>query len=123
MSEPKTVLVVDDDTDIVAAATMRLEAAGYDTLAATDGQAAVVVAEARHPDGILMDVNMPVMDGITALKELKDLDSTEDIPVVIMSAEESNRQAAHDAGAEAFVKKPYQSAVMVQVVTDAIIAT
>ena len=120
MCEGQTVLVVDDDTEILAAATMRLKAAGYDTLTAADGQAGVALAEACHPDGVLMDVNMPVKDGITALKELKSIDSTQDIPVVIMSARESNRQAAYDAGAHAFLKKPYEGAKMVQAVTEAL---
>ena len=120
MSERETVLVVDDDIEILAAATIRLKAAGYDTLTAADGQAGVALAEARQPDAILMDVNMPVKDGITALEELKGIDSTQDIPVVIMSAKESNRQASYDAGAHAFLKKPYQGAKMVQAVTEAL---
>ena len=120
MSERETVLVVDDDAEILAASTIRLKAAGYNTLIAADGQAGVALAEACQPDGILMDVNMPVKDGITALKELKSIDCTKDIPVVIMSAKESNRQAANDAGAHAFVKKPYQGAKMVQAMTDAL---
>ena len=120
MFERETILVVDDDTEILAAATIRLKAAGYDTLTAADGQAGVAAAEACQPDGILMDVNMPVKDGITALKELKSIDCTKDIPVVIMSAKESNRQAAYDVGAHAFVKKPYQGAKMVQAVIDAL---
>lgn len=120
VSEQETVLVVDDSADIRDAATLRLEAAGYATLTAADGQVAVDLAQACHPDGVLMDVQMPVKDGITALKELKQLDSTQDIPVVIMSADESNRKAAYDAGAHAFVKKPYRGAVMVQAVTAAV---
>jgi DNA-binding response OmpR family regulator len=119
MSEQPLVLVVDDDHDIASAATMRLRAAGFRTLVAHDGEAGVALAAEHGPDVILLDVRMPRMNGLTALAELMRRADTCDIPVVMLSASIVDRQAAIDAGARFFLKKPYQGDTLVQTVTAA----
>ena len=121
MCEQPTVLVVDDDYEIVTAATLRLRAAGYRTRMAYDGESGVALAVKCHPDAILLDVRMPRKDGLTALRELKLRDDTKGIPVVMLSASIVDQQAALDAGARFFLKKPYCGDTLVRAVTSALV--
>ena len=120
MPEQLTVLVVDDDCEIVTAATLRLRAAGYRTQTAYDGESGVALAAGCHPDAILLDVRMPRKDGLTALKELKRRDDTKNIPVVMLSASIVDQQAALDAGARFFLKKPYGGDTLLQAISSAL---
>jgi CheY-like chemotaxis protein len=120
MPEQFTVLVVDDDCEIVTAATLRLRAAGYITQTACDGESGVALAAEFLPDVILLDVRMPRKDGLSALKELKKRADTKDIPIVMLSASIVDQQAALDAGARFFLKKPYCGDTLVQAVTSAL---
>jgi DNA-binding response OmpR family regulator len=115
-----TVLMVDDDHEILHAASMRLRAAGYSTLEATDGESGVAAAIAEHPDLILLDVRMPRMGGLAALSELKRRSDTKDIPVVMLSASIVDQGAGLDAGARFFIRKPYSGGTLVQAVRTAI---
>jgi DNA-binding response OmpR family regulator len=112
--------MVDDDHEILHAACMRLRAAGYSTLEATDGESGVAAAVARHPDLILLDVRMPRKDGLAALSELKRRSDTKDIPVVMLSASIVDQGAGLDAGARFFIRKPYSGAALVKAVRAAI---
>jgi DNA-binding response OmpR family regulator len=120
MVEQLTVLVIDDDCEIVTAATLRLQAAGYRTKTACDGEYGVALAAECNPDAILLDVRMPRKDGLTALKELKQRDNTKNIPIVMLSASIVDQQAALDAGARYFLKKPYCGEMLVRTVTSAL---
>ena len=108
VSEKRTILVVEDDSEIRTIAAMRLEAAGFKTIAAVDGQDGIDKAVEVMPDAIVMDVRMPRKDGLTALGELKARNDTCRIPVVILSASVGDQQRALDAGARFFITKPYQ---------------
>jgi DNA-binding response OmpR family regulator len=120
MSEVRTVLVVDDDEEIVRAACMRLRAAGYKALKATDGSSGMAAAIADHPDLILLDVRMPKKDGLAMLSELKHRPDTKDIPVVMLSASIVDQEAGLDAGARFFIRKPYSGATLMQAVRTAL---
>lgn len=120
MLEQLTVLVVDDDAEIVTAATLRLRAAGYLTRSAHDGIAAVALAAECQPNVVLLDVRMPRMDGLTALKELKQRDDTKHIPVVMLSASIVDQQAALDDGARYFLKKPYLADTLLRALASAL---
>lgn len=102
-----TVLIVDDDRQIAEGTAVRLRAAGYETLVVHNGAEGLAAAHLRTPDAILLDVRMPVMDGMTALGRLKDDPETQEIPVVMLSASVIDQNAALDAGARFFVKKPF----------------
>lgn len=84
---PKTVLIVDDDPDQHVLCGLYLEHAGYAVLHAHDGHEGLAMARARHPELILMDLRMPVMDGASALRRLAAADDTREIPVVAVSAD------------------------------------
>ncbi len=71
MSDTKQVLLIEDDQEIVAGASLRLRTSGYDVISACDGEQGVASAARNHPDAIILDVHMPRMDGLTALNHLK----------------------------------------------------
>lgn len=116
MPNRQRVLVVDDDRDILRGASIRLRAAGYDVLLAEDGRAGLDCACAAHPDAILLDMQMPKMDGMAVLSELRENPATRMIPVVMLSANaiERTRAGALDRGARYFVEKPYQAPQLIE---------
>ena len=120
MSDRPTVLVVDDDQDVVKATSLRLRAAGYHIISAFDGGQGVLAAIDQQPDAILLDVRMPRMDGLAALEKLRQCDQTKDIPVVMLSASLVDKQAALDAGARYFLTKPYEGETLLAAVESAI---
>lgn len=83
----KRILVVDDEDDIREVAAMSLETiAGYTVITARSGKDALRIAEAEHPDAILLDVMMPEMDGPSTFIQLQAMPSTRSIPVILLTA-------------------------------------
>lgn len=107
MDEPRHILLVDDDPQLIRATQLRLRAAGFETDSAFDGDEGVHAARALQPDAILLDVRMPRKDGLTALAELQANPETRHIPVVMLSASVVDQKRALDAGASCFLTKPY----------------
>jgi DNA-binding response OmpR family regulator len=101
------VLIVDDEPDILLMLRVNLEAEGYDTALAADGETALQRISEDAPDVVLLDVMMPVMDGWGVLNALKSHDRPP--PVVVVSAKSSDRDIATalSLGAVAFVTKPF----------------
>ena len=83
---PKTILLVDDHEDNRVALLAVLEREGYGTLAAANGQEALDIVREHSPDLVLMDLAMPVMDGRTAMQELRADPRTADVPIVVLTA-------------------------------------
>jgi CheY-like chemotaxis protein len=83
-----TVLIVDDEPDIVLFVRVNMEMDGHDVISAGDGEAALEVVAARHPDVIILDVMMPKLDGWAVLEQLKASDdpTVRTIPVVMLTA-------------------------------------
>lgn len=107
MSEQATILFVDDDESIRHAAQLRLAANGYHVLTACDGDEGVTAARSRRPDAIVMDVRMPRLDGLAALRILRANPSTKSIPVIVLSASPEYQTTALDEGACYYLHKPY----------------
>ncbi len=84
--KPTTILVADDEPSNRSLLQRRLERAGYSVVTARDGREAVDNARATLPDLILLDVMMPVMDGLEACRVIKADEATRDIPVIFLSA-------------------------------------
>jgi DNA-binding response OmpR family regulator len=103
-----TILIVDDEPFNVDYLEQELADLGYDTSSATNGQEALDKVAADAPDLILLDVMMPVMDGFTVCRLLKDQEETRLIPIVIMTAldAKADRITGIQAGADDFLTKP-----------------
>ena len=106
----KSILVADDDPDIVNIVAMSLEAQGYVVFKAANGQEAVEQARQHTPDLIFMDMMMPVQSGYEAVSELKADEATRDIPVVGLSAKamSDDMERALEAGIDGYVTKPFR---------------
>lgn len=103
---PATIMVADDDAAIVEVVTMVLEDAGYQVLSTSNG-AAVRALKTNLPDLILMDIWMSGVDGSEIVKQLKAQPETKAIPVIIFSANRDCEAIAKAAGAEDYLKKPF----------------
>lgn len=112
MQEPcpslKTVLVVEDYSDSRFMMGRLLEMSGYRVLEAENGREAVEVAERECPDLVLMDLQMPVLDGFTATSIIRRIESICRVPVIAVSAQctEDYVSAARLVGCDHFVAKP-----------------
>ena len=102
------ILIVDDEPFNVDILEQELEDLGYETLSATNGQEALDAVAAEPPDLILLDIMMPVMDGFTVCRTLKDDPETHLIPTIIMTARDAveDRITGIEAGADDFLTKP-----------------
>lgn len=100
------VLVVDDDPDILEAICDVLEVEGYRIARARQGQEALERVGEERPQAILLDLMMPVMDGVAFAEELRARTGGEGIPIVVISAD-GNPQRAVAVGARGFLAKPF----------------
>ena len=103
------ILLADDEADIRKVVAMRLNAAGYETLEAVNGQEAVAIAFKESPDLIIMDLNMPVMGGIEATGKIRSNIQTASIPVMMLTAKQDKASELEgiDAGADDYLTKPF----------------
>jgi CheY-like chemotaxis protein len=101
------ILIVDDSRDFRNLMADLLGAVGYQVATASGGSAAIPQAVAFHPGLILMDVQMPDLDGCEACKRIKHHPELSDIPVMLMSGDSGAASKAVAAGADAFVPKPF----------------
>ena len=105
---PKKILIADDEMYMHRLLQHHLGNAGYEVISVPDGREAVEKAAGEMPDLIVMDVMMHELDGLDALKELKQSDVTRHIPVIMMTASaQVTRQQAEACGAAAFFTKPF----------------
>ncbi len=108
MNRP-TILCVDDDQDLLELLTLLLERIEYNIISASNGQEGLAIASRDQPTLIMMDLTMPVMDGVMALKLLQANIQTCEIPVIIMTGAlpgDALLQQAIDGGANGYLKKP-----------------
>lgn len=114
-SEPPTrarglgvILIVDDTADTREMYSLYFRANGFTVLTADDGEAGLNAAATQRPDVIVMDVSMPRMDGITAIRRLKADQRSRSIPVILLTGypERAIREGGLEAGAAAFLTKP-----------------
>jgi two-component system, cell cycle response regulator DivK len=102
------ILYVEDNEDNVYMLVRRLKRHGFEVLVATDGEQGVAIAQSEHPDLIVMDLNMPVLDGWEATRRLKGAPETAAIPIIALSAHamSGDRERALDAGCDDYDIKP-----------------
>jgi len=116
----KTVLLVEDYADSRYMMGRLLEMSGYKVLEAADGREAVRIAEGECPDVVLMDLQMPVLDGFTATSIIRRIESTCRVPVIAVSAQstEDYVAAARLVGCDHFVAKPVDFDLLLGLVRD-----
>ena len=116
---PKTIMVVDDSSSVRQVVSITLKGAGYDVIEAGDGKEALNKLNGQKIHLIISDVNMPNMDGITLVKEVKKLSNYRFIPIIMLTTEsqETKKQEGQLAGAKAWVVKPFQPALLLTAVS------
>jgi CheY-like chemotaxis protein len=120
MSLGTSVLVVDDEPQVVWVLQFSLEAEGYRTFAANDGLEALAEIAEHHPKLMVLDIMMPKMDGWSVLEEMMKLPREDRPRVVIVSALASlrDRAKASELGADAYVPKPFNVDELLEVLRD-----
>ena len=116
---PKILLVEDNESSRDALG-RRLQRRGYEVVLAVDGQEAVSTARRVKPDLVLMDLGLPVIDGWEATRQLKADASTQQIPIIVLSAHAmtNDREQALIAGADDFDSKPVHFERLVEKIED-----
>ncbi len=112
MAEPgEKILIVDDERSITSLITSMLQEFGYATIEASTGEEALSIAQAEQPDLILLDINLPGIDGFQTLKRLKNNVGTGRIPVILLSGIKDAKEKAKglNLGASDYITKPYSS--------------
>ena len=108
--EQSTILIVDDFDDTRLLLRTWLEKKGYLVIEAENGKEAVAEAERRKPDLIIMDVEMPELDGLSATRQIRALENFERVPIVAVSAYGADqfRADALNAGCNEYVSTPFE---------------
>jgi two-component system cell cycle response regulator DivK len=105
----KTILVVEDQEDNRQILRDLLGSAGYEMIEADNGEDAIAMATAHRPDLILMDIQLPILDGYEATRRIKADPSLKDIPIIVVTsyALSGDEDKARAAGCDDYVAKPY----------------
>jgi len=113
-----TILIVDDDVEVLKLMRKELEAEGFRVIQASNGQTAIRIAEQQQPDLIVLDVAMPVSNGLTAFNAMRNMPKTQRIPVIFMtSLPSANVYPTVEAGSRvAHLKKPVDVVDLVSMV-------
>jgi len=116
----KKILLVDDSRTSLFMEQMILKKGPYDLITASDGQEGVAKAEHERPDLILMDMIMPRMTGLEAVRALRSRESTRDIPVIMVTTrgEGENVEAGFESGCTDYVTKPIDAVALLAKVRD-----
>ena len=104
-----TILAVDDSASMRQMVSFTLKGAGYDVLEAGDGKQALELAKGKQVDLVLTDINMPVMDGIALIKELRALPQYKFTPILTLTTESASHKKMEGkaAGATGWIVKPF----------------
>jgi len=110
----KTLLVVEDEQDILNLLSYNLENAGYLVHKAENGTQGVVKARQHNPDLILLDLMLPDLDGIEVCRRLRQDPNTRDIPIIMLTAKSGDEDIVHglEVGADDYVTKPFSPKVL-----------
>ena len=108
-SDRPLILVADDDDDIRALVSFRLERAGYEVIEARDGEEALRVAHEQSPDLAVLDVMMPKLTGDEVTRRIRVDEAIRQMPVILLTArvQEDDVARGFEAGADDYIKKPF----------------
>ncbi len=110
MEKLKKILLVEDEKNIILGVKTCLEVADYHVAVVEDGEKAVASAVKEQPDLILMDLMLPKVNGFQACQQLKSMDETKHIPIVVLTAKtaEEDKERAMQCGADSYMTKPFR---------------
>ncbi|MFA6079176.1 MAG: response regulator [Candidatus Omnitrophota bacterium] len=105
----KKVLVVDDEQDVLKVVSFRLKKAGYDVATAANGRIALDMVAVNKPDLMLLDIQMPVLDGFEVCKAIKGDEDLKNIPIILLTAKSSSIiiDMVNDLKADDYMVKPF----------------
>jgi len=108
------ILLVEDDSYLVKAITIRLEANDFEVVAAIDGEEGLAKARSEKPDLIILDIMLPKMSGFDICRKLKIDKRYKDIPIIMLTAkfQPSDIEFGKEMGADAYITKPFDSQVL-----------
>jgi two-component system cell cycle response regulator DivK len=114
----KLILVVEDQADNRQILRDLLTSVGYRIVEADNGELGVAAATAQHPDLILMDIQLPVLDGYEATRRIKADPTLKSIPIIVVTsyALSGDEDKARDAGCDAYITKPYSPRQLLAIV-------
>jgi len=114
----KTIVVIDDSMSIRELVGLTLEGAGYTVEKAVDGRDAMGLFNGRSVDLVITDLNMPNMDGISVIKEVRKTESYSAVPILVLTTESqtSKKEEAKSAGATGWIVKPFVADKLLEVV-------
>jgi two-component system, cell cycle response regulator DivK len=114
----KRILVVEDQEDLRDVLRTLLAGSGYEMIEAADGEAGVAMAKSERPDLILMDIQMPVLDGYDATRQIKADPRIAATPVIAISsfAMKGDEEKARAAGCDHYVTKPYSPVQLLRII-------
>jgi two-component system cell cycle response regulator DivK len=114
----KRILVVEDQEDLRGVLRTLLIGSGYEMLEAADGEAGVAKAKSECPDLILMDIQMPVMDGYDATRQIKADANLKATPIIAVSsfAMKGDEEKAQASGCDSYVTKPYSPMQLLRII-------
>lgn len=111
----KRILFVDDEPDLVKVTTFRLKKAGYEVIAAINGEEALAVAGKDNPDVILLDLRLPLISGYEVCRRIKSDEKLKHIPVILFTASTQDIVAkAKELGAEDYLLKPFEPEALLE---------
>lgn len=122
MAEEKTILVVDDEPDVLTYISTLLEDNGYRTLQAKDGQEALDQIEQRRPDLITLDISMPERSGVRFYRDIKESETLKAIPVIIVTGVSGDFERfistrRHVPPPEGYISKPIDNEKLLEMVS------
>jgi CheY-like chemotaxis protein len=118
MASRQTILVVDDDPDTLDLMTMWLDRAGYAVHAASNGCEALGMLETELPSAMVVDLNMPIMDGAELRRHQQGSPATSSVPFILVSGAGNAARIAHDLGIVDVVAKPVDAAQLLAIIAD-----
>jgi len=114
----KKILIVEDDRDLCHIVQMHLELLGYDSILAVNGKEAVDLATSHLPDLIVMDIMLPVMDGLQATRLIREHPNTQSTPILAMTAKvtSEDKEECLRSGCDDFIAKPFTSKQLTSII-------
>ncbi len=118
----KTILIVDDSNSIRQMVAFTLKGAGYEVIEAVDGQDGLDKAKTKTVDLVFTDQNMPIMDGLTLIKNLRAIPAYKNVPIVMITTESGDAMKSEGKAAKAngWIVKPINPAKLLEVVKNRI---